>query len=96
MSLQDAQLFVPNSDSVPVVSLSATSFEVGIPFGVEVGPPGASDARVFLEGTYMRRIFNSVSYNPGKGFPKNVPHVLDFSGWSFDVGVSFPIPKASK
>ena len=43
----------------------------------------------------MRRQFNSLSYNPSKGIPTDIVHSLDLSGWSLDVGVTFPIPKKS-
>ena len=93
ISLQDAQLFVPTNDMVPVVTLSATTFEAGVPFGIEWMPFTDSGARLTVEGAYTRRQFNSLSYNPGKGFPTNVPHSVDVSGWGMDVGISFPIPK---
>lgn len=92
ITLQDAQLFT-GIDSLPIVSLSASTFEIGVPLGAEFGVPLASGLRFTLEASHMRRKFNSLSYNPAKGFPAGIPHTLDLSGWSWDVGISFSIPK---
>jgi hypothetical protein len=96
VSLQDTQLFVPGDTLVPVVSLSANTFEYGIPFGLTFEPVHGSGVLATTEFAYMTRQFNSLAYSPGKGFPANIPHTLDASGWSLDFGISFPIPKPAK
>jgi hypothetical protein len=96
VSIQDTQLFVPGDTAVPVVSLSANTFEYGIPFGLTFEPVQGSGVLATTEFAYMTRRFNSLTYSPGKGFPANIPHTLDASGWSLDVGITFPIPKPAK
>ena len=40
----------------------------------------------------MRRIFNSLSYDPPSGFPSEFPRSIDLSGMSWSVGVQVPLP----
>jgi hypothetical protein len=94
ISLQDTQLFVPTSDSVPIVSLSASTFATGLTGGLEFALP--NNVRLVVERSSMRREFNSLAYNPSKSIPRDVPHSLSLSGSNIDFGVSFPIPKVSK
>jgi hypothetical protein len=90
ITLQDAQLYVLTDTSTALFTLSSTSFEFGAPLGIDV--QAAGDIHLTLEAAYMRRIFNSLSYDPSSGFPSNSPRSLDLSGLSWSIGVQFPLP----
>ena len=91
ITLQDAQLYVADGGgTTSLFTLSATSFEFGAPLGLDVTIAG--DLHVTVETEYMRRIFNSLSTDPPKGFPTSFPRMLDFSGMSWSVGVQLPLP----
>lgn len=91
ITLQDAQLYVADGGgTTSLFTLSATSFEFGAPLGLDVTIAG--DLHVTVETEYMRRIFNSLSTDPPKGFPTAFPRMLDLSGMSWSVGVQLPLP----
>jgi hypothetical protein len=90
ITLQDAQVYVPDGATTSLVTLSSTSFEFGAPLGIDLQVAG--DLHVTAEGAYMRRIFNSLSYDPPTGFPSDFPRSLDLSGMSWSVGVQVPLP----
>ena len=91
ITLQDAQVYVSDDESTTsLFTLSSTSFEFGAPLGIDLRLAG--DLHVTAEGAYMRRIFNSLSYDPPSGFPSNFPRSLDLTGMSWSVGVQVPIP----
>jgi hypothetical protein len=90
VTLQDAQLYVIDGASTSLFSLSSTSFEFGAPLGIDYHVAG--DLHLTLEGAYMRRVFNSLSYEPATGIPSNAPRALDLSGLSWSVGVQVPLP----
>jgi hypothetical protein len=101
MSLQDTQLYLKrtalDSNKVPraagdsAITINASSFEFGIPVGVELG---IGDARLFLEYGHTLRVFNSLNYSTP--LPEGAPHSLDFSGHGLLFGVQIPIPKPKK
>ncbi|MEO6527927.1 MAG: hypothetical protein ABIP93_15010 [Gemmatimonadaceae bacterium] len=90
ITLQDAQLFVTNTDGTAMFTLSSTSFEFGAPLGIDLQP--VHGIHLTLEAAYMRRIFNSISFEPTTGFPQDYPRSLDLSGWSWSAGIQFPLP----
>ncbi|HEU4723636.1 MAG TPA: hypothetical protein VFS59_19945 [Gemmatimonadaceae bacterium] len=90
ITLQDAQLYVPDGATTSLITLSSTSFEFGAPLGIDLQIAG--DLHVTAEGAYMRRIFNSLSYDPPSGFPSDFPRSIDLSGMSWSVGVQVPLP----
>jgi opacity protein-like surface antigen len=90
ITLQDAQLFVTKDDGTAMFTLTSTSFEFGAPLGIDVQP--VAGIHFTLEAAYMRRIFNSVSFEPTTGFPQDYPRSLDLSGWSWSAGIQFPLP----
>ena len=91
ITLQDAQVYVADDESTTsLFTLSSTSFEFGAPLGLDLQLAG--DLHVTAEAAYMRRIFNSLSYDPPSGFPSNFPRALDLSGMSWSVGIQVPIP----
>ena len=92
ITLQDAQVYVADEDeaTTSLFTLSSTSFEFGAPLGVDLRIAG--DLHMTVEGAYMRRIFNSLSYDPPSGFPSTFPRALDLSGMSWSVGVQVPLP----
>jgi hypothetical protein len=91
ITLQDAQVYLAGDEATTsLFTLSSTSFEFGAPLGIDLTVAG--DLHVTAEAAYMRRIFNSLSYDPPSGFPSNFPRALDLSGMSWSVGVQVPIP----
>ena len=91
ITLQDAQVYVGDDETTTsLFTLSSTSFEFGTPLGIDLQLAG--DLHVTAEAAYMRRIFNSLSYDPASGFPSNFPRALDLSGISWSVGVQVPLP----
>lgn len=91
ITLQDAQVYVADDETTTsLFTLSSTSFEFGAPLGLDLQLAG--DLHVTAEAAYMRRIFNSLSYDPPSGFPSNFPRALDLSGLSWSVGIQVPIP----
>jgi hypothetical protein len=90
ITLQDAQVYLTDGGATSLITLSSTSFEFGAPLGIDVRLAG--DLHLTAEGAYMRRIFNSLSYDPPNGFPSDFPRALDLSGMSWSVGVQVPIP----
>jgi hypothetical protein len=90
ITLQDAQLYVIDDASTALFTLSSTSFEFGAPLGIDL--KAAGDIHLTVEAAYMRRIFNSLSYDPSTGFPAGFPRSLNLSGLSWSVGVQFPLP----
>ena len=90
ITLQDAQMYVADGDATSLFTLSSTSFEFGAPLGVDLHVAG--DLHLTAEVAYMRRIFNSLSYDPPNGFPSEFPRALDLSGLSWSVGVQVPLP----
>jgi hypothetical protein len=90
ITLQDAQMYVADGDATSLFTLSSTSFEFGAPLGIDLHVAG--DLHITAEGAYMRRIFNSLSFDPPNGFPPNFPRALDLSGMSWSVGVQVPLP----
>lgn len=90
ITLQDAQLYVTDGTSASHFTLSSTSFEFGAPLGLDLRIAG--DLHLTAEAAYMRRIFNSLSYDPFSGFPTDFPRALDLSGTSWSLGVQVPIP----
>ena len=91
ITLQDAQVYVPDDETTTsLFTLSSTSFEFGAPLGIDLQIAG--DLHVTAEAAYMRRIFNSLSYDPPSGFPSDFPRALDLSGMSWSVGIQVPIP----
>ena len=90
ITLQDAQLFVASDAGVSTFTLSSTSFEFGVPLGLDVQP--VMGIHLTFEAAYMRRIFNSLSFDPTSGFPAGYPRSLDLSGLSWSAGVQFPLP----
>ena len=94
ITLQDGQVFVPEGANVKIFNVSATSFEVGLAFGLVV-PIGQSDDAPSLtfELSPMCRNFNSLVPVPNTGTPKDLPHQMDLSGANFTIGLMFDIPK---
>ena len=91
ITLQDAQVYLADDEATTsLFTLSSTSFEFGAPLGIDLQIAG--DLHVTAEAAYMRRIFNSLSYDPPTGFPSNFPRALDLSGMSWSVGIQVPIP----
>jgi hypothetical protein len=90
VTLQDAQLYVSDATSSALFSLSSTSFEFGAPLGLDYHV--AADLHVTLEAAYMRRVFNSLSYDPPAGIPADAPRTLDLSGMSWSLGIQIPMP----
>ena len=90
ITLQDAQLYVIEDDATSLFTMSSTSFEFGAPHGIDLHVAG--DLHLTAEAAYMRRIFNSLSFDPPSGFPPNFPRALDLSGMSWSVGVQVPLP----
>jgi hypothetical protein len=90
ITLQDAQLFVTDDDGISMFAMTSTSFEFGAPIGLDVQP--VEGLHVTLEGAYMRRMFNSLTFEPASGIPVEFPRSLDLSGFSWSVGLQFPLP----
>ena len=91
ITLQDAQVYLADDETTSsLFTLSSTSFEFGAPLGIDLQIAG--DLHVTAEAAYMRRIFNSLSYDPPSGFPSDFPRALDLSGMSWSVGIQVPIP----
>ena len=91
ITLQDAQVYVADDEATTsLFTLSSTSFEFGAPLGIDLQIAG--DLHLTAEGAFMRRIFNSLSYDPPSGFPSDFPRALDLSGMSWSVGIQVPIP----
>jgi hypothetical protein len=90
ITLQDAQMYVTDGSATSLFTLSSTSFEFGAPLGIDLHIAG--DVHLTAEAAYMRRIFNSLSYDPPSGFPPDFPRALDLSGMSWSVGVQVPLP----
>jgi hypothetical protein len=90
ITLQDAQLFVENGEGTSMFTLTSTSFEFGVPLGIDVQP--VEGVHFTLEAAYMRRTFNSITFDPSSGFPSNYPRTLDLSGLSWSAGIQFPLP----
>ena len=91
ISLQDAQLFVPRDTSTSLFTISATTFEIGVPVGLDIQL--TEGVHFTAEFAYARRNFNSLSFNPATSIPKDYPHSMDMSGRSIAIGFQFPIPK---
>jgi hypothetical protein len=100
VSLQDTQLYLKRTaDSTSIFTLSATSFEVGVPVGMQVDLTANKSGKnvvLTVEGSYTRRYFSSVTSNPATGLVADFPHSIRLPSWGIDVGLQFPIPKASK
>ena len=90
ITLQDAQLFVENGEGTSMFTLTSTSFEFGVPLGIDVQP--VEGVHLTLEAAYMRRTFNSITFDPSSGFPSDYPRTLDLSGLSWSAGIQFPLP----
>jgi hypothetical protein len=90
ITLQDAQMYVGDGEATSLFTLSSTSFEFGAPLGLDI--PVAGDLHLTVEAEYMRRIFNSLTFDPPTGFPPTFPRALDLSGMSWSVGVQVPLP----
>ena len=90
ITLQDAQIFVTGDDGTSTFGMTSTSFEFGAPVGLDVQP--VEGLHVTLEGAYMRRMFNSLTFDPSSGIPSDFPRSLDLSGFSWSVGLQFPLP----
>jgi hypothetical protein len=91
ITLQDAQVYLADGETTTsLFTLSSTSFEFGAPLGIDLTVAGG--LHVTAEAAYMRRIFNSLSYDPPSGFPSDFPRALDLSGLSWSVGVQVPLP----
>ena len=90
ITLQDAQLFVENDEGTSMFTLTSTSFEFGVPLGIDMQP--VEGVHLTLEAAYMRRTFNSITFDPSSGFPSNYPRKLDLSGLSWSAGIQFPLP----
>jgi len=88
--LEDAQMYLTDGNATSLFTMSSTSFEFGAPLGIDFHVAG--DLHVTAEVAYMRRIFNSLSFDPPSGFPPSFPRALDLSGMSWSMGVQVPLP----
>jgi hypothetical protein len=90
ITLQDAQIFVAGDAGTSMFTMTSTSFEFGAPLGLDLQP--VTGLHVTLEAAFTRRIFNSLTFDPSSGIPIDFPRSLDLSGWSWSVGLQFPLP----
>ena len=90
ITLEDAQMYLTDGNATSLFTMSSTSFEFGAPLGIDFHVAG--DLHVTAEVAYMRRIFNSLSFDPPSGFPPSFPRALDLSGMSWSMGVQVPLP----
>jgi len=90
ITLEDAQMYVADDLTTSVFTLTSTSFEFGMPLGLEFALAG--DLHLTAEVEYMRRVFNSLSTDPPNGFPSVFPRALNLSGIGWSLGVQLPLP----
>lgn len=90
ITLEDAQMYVADGLTTSVFTLTSTSFEFGMPIGLDFAVAG--DLHLTAEVEYMRRVFNSLSTDPPNGFPSVFPRALNLSGISWSLGLQLPLP----